>query len=54
MLRVTEQIIHALVEDKQGANKLAILVVYGLHTIADRKLIWQDFSSIHKDGIVVP
>ncbi|XP_010687394.1 uncharacterized protein LOC104901504 [Beta vulgaris subsp. vulgaris] len=46
ILFTTEQVIHALITDKNSQYKMLFTAVYGLHNIEDRKPLWTTLKNI--------
>ncbi|XP_048492328.1 uncharacterized protein LOC125493226 [Beta vulgaris subsp. vulgaris] len=42
----SDQIIHTLVTDKTTHHKMVFIVVYGLHSIEDRKPLWNNLHNL--------
>lgn len=46
VLLETSQIVHCKVGDKQVGDRWLLTVVYGLHTVDDRKSLWEDLGNL--------
>ena len=43
------QLIHCRIEDKQTGDQWFLTIVYGLHTMEDRKSLWLDIDNLGRN-----